>query len=181
MDRAGEGSTDPRRVDGCLLNHENASSNPRELEDQAGAAANPAAEPPANVPSGASTSKGTWFRKCIPCLKTKTQEGGHSVSPPEPTINNWVLDLDLPGEEPSDTIGTLRRKCGILIEAFSKNNKRDSDTFEEIATHLVLERKGSPPEIEPAKEDFERLLAELQNPAESDVYLRVLKALEMHP
>jgi hypothetical protein len=181
---SGEGGNGSGSWGGGCLNQENASANPRGLEGQAGAlaASNPAAEEPLDVPSDASSSKGTWFRRCISCcLNPKTaEEGGHSVSPPEPT-RNWVMALDLPGEEPSDTICTLRSKCALLIESFSENNKRDSETFEAIANHLVLERKGSPPEIEPAREDFERLLAELQNPSESDVYLRVLKALETHP
>nr|AAA32029.2 sterility protein 2 [Phaseolus vulgaris]AAB01585.1 ORF-239; putative [Phaseolus vulgaris] len=150
------------------------------MQDPAGGqpAANPAAEQPSNVPSGGSTSKGTWWKKWIPCFTPQTEEGGHSVSPPEPT-RNWVLDVDLPREDPSETIDTLRRKCAIIIQSFCQNNARDDLTFDDIAQRLVLETKGTT--IGATREDFQRLLGELQNPAESDVYLRVLKALEKHP
>lgn len=91
------------------------------------------------------------------------------------------MDVDLPREDPSDTIDTRRRKCAIIIQSFSQNNERDDLTFDDIAQRLVLERKGTTTEIGATREDFQRLLGELQNPAESDVYLRVFKALEKHP
>lgn len=151
------------------------------MQDPAGGqpAANPAAEQPSNVPSGGSTSKGTWWKKWIPCLNPQTEEGGHSVSPPEPT-RDWVEDVDLPRQDPSDTIDTLRRKCAIIIQSFCQNNERDDLTFDDIAQRLVLETKGTTTERGATREDFQRLLGELQNPA-SDVYLRVLKALAKHP
>jgi hypothetical protein len=91
------------------------------------------------------------------------------------------LDVDLPKEHPSDTINDLRKKCAILIKSFSQNNERDDFTFEDVAQRLVLERKGTKTKLGATREDFQRLLGELQNPAESDVYARVLKALEKHP
>lgn len=77
--------------------------------------------------------------------------------PPEPT-RNWLLDVDLPREDPSDTIDTLRRKCVIILQSFSQNNLRDPLTFEDIAQLLVLETKVTPTEIGAIKEDFQRLL-----------------------
>jgi len=144
-------------------------------------------------PSSSGVSSGrtekSHFWKNWTCCFTPTQDESHSVSPPEPTkIPKWVLDVDLPCYSfhfisliPSDTIDTRRRKCAIIIQSFSQNNERDDLTFDDIAQRLVLERKGTTTEIGATREDFQRLLGELQNPAESDVYLRVFKALEKHP
>ena len=90
-------------------------------------------------------------------------------------------EVDLPTEDQNDTINDLRDKCAILLESFSKNQSRDRFTWQDIAQRLVLEGKGTTAEVGATREDFQRLLGELQNPGESDVvYLRVLKALEKH-
>ena len=134
-------------------------------------------EQPSNVPSGESTSKGTWWNKFITCFTPQTEEGGHSLSPPE-QIPNWVEEVDLPNESPSDTINDLRFKCAVILESFSKTQTRDPLTWHDIAQRLVLEGKEAG--VDATREDFQRLLGELKNPT-SDVYLRVLKALEKHP
>lgn len=66
------------------------------------------------------------------------------------------------------------------MESFSKSQSRDPFTWQDIAQRLALEGKETTAEVGATREDFQRLLGELQNP-ESDVYLRVLKALEKHP
>ncbi|XP_020208959.1 uncharacterized protein LOC109793905 [Cajanus cajan] len=99
----------------------------------------------------------------------------------EPTISNWIEDVDLPQESPSDTINDLRDKCAIILESFSKSQSRDPLTWKDIAQRLALEGKETTAEVGATREDFQRLLGELNNPGESDVYLRVLKALEQHP
>lgn len=146
------------------------SSNPQEQQ--------PAANPAAEEPSRGWTSR--FWDKFTSCLNPQTQDGGDSISPPEPTISNWIEDVDLPQESPSDTIGDLRNKCAILMESFSKSQSRDPFTWQDIAQRLALEGKETTAEVGATREDFQRLLGELQNP-ESDVYLRVLKALEKHP
>ncbi|KAJ8747010.1 hypothetical protein K2173_012869 (mitochondrion) [Erythroxylum novogranatense] len=128
-------------------------------------------------PSGASTSKGTWWKKWITCFTPQTEEGGHSLSPPEP-IPNWVEEVDNPSEDPSDSINDLRLKCAIIIESFAKTQTRDPLTWQDIAQRLALEDKEAG--VGATRGDFQRLLGELQNPA-SEVFLRVLKALEKHP
>ena len=85
-------------------------------------------------------------------------------------------EVDLPTGDQNDTINDLRDKCAILLESFSKNQSRDRFTWQDIAQRLVLEGKGTTAEVGVTREDFQRLLGELQNPGESDVYLRVLKA-----
>jgi len=102
-------------------------------------------------------------------LHPQTEEGGHSVSPPEP-IPNWVEEVDLPNESPSDTLDDLRVKCASIMESFSKNQPRDRFPWHDIAQRLVLE--GKDPGVGATREDFQRLLGELKNPT-SDVYLRV--------
>ncbi|MED6129609.1 hypothetical protein PIB30_109562, partial [Stylosanthes scabra] len=98
----------------------------------------------------------------------QTEEGGHSLSPPE-QIPNWVEEVDLPNESPSDTVNDLRLKCAFIIESFSKTQTRDRLTWHDIAQLLVLEGKEAG--VGATKEDFQRLLGELKNPT-SDVYLR---------
>lgn len=89
-------------------------------------------------------------------------------------------EVDLPTEDQNDTINDLRDKCAILLESFSKNQSRDRFTWQDIAQRLVLEGKGTTAEVGATREYFQRLLGEFKNPGESDVYLRVLKALEKH-
>lgn len=146
------------------------------MQDPAGGqpAANPAAEKPSRWTS-------RFWDKLTSCLNPQTQDGGDSISPTEPTISNWIEDVDLPQESPSDTINDLRNKCAILIESFSKSQSRDPLTWQDIAQRLALEGKETTAEVGATREDFQRLPGELQNPGESDVYLRVLKALEKHP
>lgn len=131
------------------------------------------------VSSGRTEKSNFW--KNFTCCFTPTQDESHSVSPPEPTkIPKWVLDVDLPKEHPSDTINDLREKCATIIKSFCQNNKREDDTFVDVAQRLVVKGQERRAELGSTREDWKRLLEELQHPGESDVYARVLKALEKH-
>ncbi|GER38134.1 metallothiol transferase FosB [Striga asiatica] len=134
-------------------------------------AANPAAETPSRWTS-------RFWDKLTYCLVPKTQDGVDSISSAEPTISTWVDDVDVPVESPDDTINNLREKCAKIIASFARTDYRHHLTFHDS---LVLERKEGTSEPGATREDFQRLLGELQNPGESDVYLRVLKALTQHP
>ncbi|CAK9313198.1 unnamed protein product [Citrullus colocynthis] len=134
----------------------------------------PAAEKPSRWTSG-------FWEKLTSCFVPQTQDGGDSISPTEPIIANWIEDVDLPRESPSETLPNLRKKCSILIESFSKTQSRDPLTWQDIAQRLALEGKETAAEVGATREDFQRLLGELLNLGESDVYLRVLRALELHP
>ncbi|CAK9326077.1 unnamed protein product [Citrullus colocynthis] len=98
------------------------------MQDPAGGqpAANPAAEKPSQWTSG-------FWEKLTSCFVPQTQDGGDSISPTEPTIANWIEDVDLPRESPSETLPDLRKKCSILIESFSKTQSKDPLTWQDIA------------------------------------------------
>lgn len=82
------------------------------MQDPAGAA-NPAAEEPSR-----------WTSRFWD--SSQTQDGGDSISPTEPTISNWIEDVDLPQESPSETLNDLRNT--ILLESFSKTLKASPET-----------------------------------------------------
>ena len=61
----------------------------------------------------------------------------------------------------------------MILESFCQNHKREDGTFVDIAQRLVLEGKERRAELGSTREDWKRLLEELQHPGESDVYARV--------
>nr|WMB96694.1 ribosomal protein S1 [Solanum melongena] len=73
-------------------------------------------------------------------------------------------------EHPSDTTNDLRLKCAVILESCIKNQEKDRLTWYDIAQDLAL--YGKEPGVGATKEDFQRILRELQDPANA-VYLRV--------
>uniref|UniRef100_A0A7N0UUH2 Uncharacterized protein n=1 Tax=Kalanchoe fedtschenkoi TaxID=63787 RepID=A0A7N0UUH2_KALFE len=72
--------------------------------------------------------------KLTSCFKPKTEDGGDDT-----VIYDWIDNVDVPEESPSDSINDLRYKCAVILESFSINHERDSFTWQDIAQRLALE------------------------------------------
>uniref|UniRef100_A0A7N0VBZ3 Uncharacterized protein n=1 Tax=Kalanchoe fedtschenkoi TaxID=63787 RepID=A0A7N0VBZ3_KALFE len=61
--------------------------------------------------------------KLTSCFKPKTEDDGDDT-----VIYDWIDNVDVQVQSPSDSINDLRYKCAVILESFSINHERDSFT-----------------------------------------------------